>query len=389
MRWSVGQRLWLLGRQLQTPTDGPCGGEVSDEGNNSHVGTTEGTQQGVGLIYPSDQLRPTEPGLAGELSALLSRVLGLAPFRLAAQLRGLPVTSKRSDEVGPREPVSYSHVCMMMRNEKSLMDEDTFTKESPVAFFVLTFLLALPFYVLNALAYSNVLFEPEIGALYVSLFTLTPIASASILTFRSGGWKGVKRLLGRIFDFKRIAKKKWYAAILLLMPLIFMLSVGVTVMSDVPIPAALTPAVALPAVLLFFFILAAGEEVGWMGYAFEPMQARGGALEAALVLGVIWAVWHVPFFVFMMPDRVILLAQLLTLVGTRVLLAWIFNNTGKSVFAAILFHAADNAALVTMPEIQAISPWGAVVHSGFVLIAAGVVTLLWGPRTLARFRFGN
>jgi len=276
-----------------------------------------------------------------------------------------------------------------MQNVQSLMNDDIFTKEFPVAFFVLTFVLALPFYILTALAYSNVLFEPEMGALYVSLFTLTPIASASILTFHSSGWDGVKKLLGRIFDLKRIAKKKWYAAILLLMPLIFILSLGVMVMSGAPVPAALTPAVALPAVLLFFFILAAGEEVGWMGYAFEPMQARGGAFKASLVLGVIWAVWHVPFFFFMMPDPVILLAQLFTLVGARVLLGWIFNNTGKSVFATIVFHAADNAALVTMPEIQAISPWGAVAHCGFVLVAASVVTLLWGPRTLARFRFAN
>ena len=261
------------------------------------------------------------------------------------------------------------------------------TEKSPVAFFVLTFLLSLPFYILNALAYLNVVFEPEMGALYVSLFTLTPIASASILTFRKYGWDGVKKLLGRILDFRRIAEKKWYATILLLVPLIFLLSLGVMVLTGASIPVGLTPAVALPAVFLFFFVLAAGEEVGWMGYAFEPMQARGGALKASLALGVIWAVWHVPFFVFMMPDPLILLAQVFTLVGTRVLAAWIFNNTGRSVFAVILFHAADNAALVTLPEIQAISPWAAVVHSGFVLAAAAVVTLLWGPATLARFKF--
>jgi membrane protease YdiL (CAAX protease family) len=269
------------------------------------------------------------------------------------------------------------------------MHNHTPTESSPVAFFVLTFLLSVPFYILNALAYSNVVFEPEMGPLYVSLFTLTPIASASILTFRKSGWDGVKTLLGRIFDFRRIAKKKWYVPIFLLVPLIFLLTLGVMVLSGASIPAALTPAVALPAVFLFFFVLAAGEEVGWMGYAFEPMQAKGGALRASVVLGMIWAVWHVPFFVFMMPDPVILLAQVFTLVGTRVLAAWIFNNTGMCVFAVIVFHAADNAALVTLPEIQAISPSAAVVHSGFVLVAAAVVTLLWGPGTLARFRFGD
>jgi membrane protease YdiL (CAAX protease family) len=277
----------------------------------------------------------------------------------------------------------------MMRSEESLMDDETLTKDSPVAFFALTFFLSLPFYVLSALAYSNVLFEPEMAALYVSLFTLTPIASAAILTYRKSGWDGVKKLVGRIFDLRRIPKRKWYAPIFFLMPVIFLLSFAVMFGSGAPVPASLTPVVALPAVFLFFFILAAGEEVGWMGYAFDPMEARGGALRASVVLGLIWAVWHIPFLVVMMPDTVAIISQFFTLVGTRVLLAWIFNNTGKSVFATIVFHAADNAALVTMPEVLAISPWGAVVHCGFVLVAAVVIVVLWGPRTLARFRFGN
>ena len=107
------------------------------------------------------------------------------------------------------------------------------------------------------------------------------------------------------------------------------------------------------------------------------------------MLGAIWAVWHIPFFVFAMPEPVILLAQVFTLIGTRVLAGWIFNNTGKSVFAVIVFHAAANTVLVTLPELQAISPWGPAVHCGLVLVAAAVVTLQRGPATLARFRLGR
>ena len=257
------------------------------------------------------------------------------------------------------------------------------------AFFVLTFLLSAPFYILHALAHWNVVFGPETGPLYISLFTLTPILSASILTFRKNGWNGLKKLLGRIFDFRRIARRRWYVPILLLLPSILLLSLGVTLLLGEPIPAGLVPAVALPATLVFFFILATGEEVGWMGYAFEPMQARGGALKASLALGILWALWHLPIFVFVIPDPARHVAQLLMLVGTRVLAAWIFNNTGNSVFAVILFHAADNTAMVTLPEVQAITPWGALVSCGFVLAAAVVVTVLWGPETLSRFRLDS
>jgi membrane protease YdiL (CAAX protease family) len=261
------------------------------------------------------------------------------------------------------------------------------TNDSLVAFFALTFLLSVPFYVLNALAYLNIVGKPEMGALYIALFTVTPIASASILTFRRRRSQGLKELLGRILDFKRIARSRWYIAIILLSPLIFLLSLAWIVLLGMPVPPALTPLVALPAVFPFFLLLAAGEEVGWMGYAFESMQARDSALRAALVLGMIWAFWHVPFFVFMMPDPLVLSAQFFTLMGTRVLVAWIFNNTGKSVFAAILFHAVDNTALVTFPEIKSITPWGSAMLCGLVVIAAFVVTLLWGSKSLARYSF--
>jgi membrane protease YdiL (CAAX protease family) len=269
------------------------------------------------------------------------------------------------------------------------VQNQTPNEKLPGAFFALTFLLSLPLYVLNALAYLEVVFQPEMGVLYVSLLTLTPIVAASILTYRRSGWDGVKKLFRRIFDCRRITKKKWYAAILMLMPLIFLLSLGVMVFSGAQIPSPLVPVVALPAVFTFFFILAAGEEVGWMGYAFEPMQARSGALRASLLLGTIWAVWHVPFFVFLFPDPLVVLARVLTLVGTRVLAGWIFNNAGQSVFAVILFHAVDNVALVALPEIDSISPWATVVHAGLVLIAAFVVSWLWGAETLSRFRFAK
>ena len=44
--------------------------------------------------------------------------------------------------------------------------------------------------------------------------------------------------------------------------------------------------------LVVCFIAAIGEELSWSGYAIDPLQDRFGALRGALLLGVIWAVWH-------------------------------------------------------------------------------------------------
>lgn len=79
------------------------------------------------------------------------------------------------------------------------------------------------------------------GALYIACFTVTPIASASILTFRRRGSRGLKALLGRIVDFKRITRGRWSVAALLLGPLLSLLSLGGMVSSGAPIPPALTP----------------------------------------------------------------------------------------------------------------------------------------------------
>ena len=254
----------------------------------------------------------------------------------------------------------------------------------PAAFLAVTFLLAAPFYVLTALAYFHVLGGPAMGPVYIALFTFTPLASASLLTLRRHGRQGLKRLLWRVFDFKRTSACRWYAAILCLPVLISLLSLGVAVILGAGVAPAMAPLAALPLVLPFFFVLAAGEEVGWMGHAFDPMQARYGALGAALALGAIWAFWHVPFFVFMMPDPIVMGARLITLVGTRVLIAWVFNNTGKSVFAAIVFHATGNALMITLPDTSTSGALGPLISCGVVLAAAAAVTAFWGAKTLAR-----
>ncbi|MFC1939650.1 CPBP family intramembrane glutamic endopeptidase [Chloroflexota bacterium] len=267
------------------------------------------------------------------------------------------------------------------------MSNSTLKSKFPLAFFVLTFIISLPFYILVALASQNIIFTPEMAFFFISLATLVPIAAALILTFKENGWDGAKKLLGRSFDLKRIAKKIWYVPALFLLPFVFMLALGLMVLIGKPIPAAQFPVAVLPVLFLVFFIMALGEEVGWMGYAFEPMQYQQNAFKATLVLGLIWAIWHVPLYIFMMTDPVFIVAQVLCLLGIRFLLVWVFNNTGGSVFAAILFHTVYNATNGVLPNYQVSTPLGIVITSSFVLITAILVTILWGSKTMTRFRY--
>lgn len=248
------------------------------------------------------------------------------------------------------------------------------------AFFVLTFILALPAYILVGLTSRNILLSPEMAYAFVPLSALAPIGAALILTLKESGWGGVKRLLKRSFDHKRITNKGWYLPTLFLAPFLVLSALGIALLLGLPLVDALFPVVAAPVVFFLFFGGALGEEVGWMGYAYEPMMARWNAFTAALLLGLIIALWHVPLYYFLIADPVTLTATLFLPVVLRILLVWIFNNTGQSVFATILFHAMNNVAFAVLPV-------NAVVSTLTYTVAVIVVTILWGPETMAKFRW--
>jgi CAAX protease family protein len=57
------------------------------------------------------------------------------------------------------------------------------------------------------------------------------------------------------------------------------------------------PAVGILAVaVLAFLVNGLGEETGWRGFLLPTLQERFGALEAALLVAPLWALWHLPFF---------------------------------------------------------------------------------------------
>lgn len=119
-----------------------------------------------------------------------------------------------------------------------------------------------------------------------------------------------------------------------------------------------------------------------MGFAVDRMQRRWGAFGAGVVLGVIWAAWHVVPFVQAHRPPEWIAWQSLFMVATRVLIVWIYNNTGRSVAAAILFHDVSNVAVFSFPDHG--SHYDPRIAGLITAVVAAFVTVMWGPRTLAR-----
>ena len=217
--------------------------------------------------------------------------------------------------------------------------------------------------------------------------TSVPLLVALILVYREEGLGGVRRLLRRILDQRRIRNRIWYGPIIFLMPGIFLLTYGVMRLMGLPLPnEPYIPFLQIPLLLVLFFILAIGEEVGWTGYVTDPMQDRWNALTTGIILGSVTALWHLVPLIQMGRTPIWIAWWALGSISIRILTVWLYNNTGRSLFAAIVFHAMFNVSFALFPNYG--SHWDPAVSGAIITIVAVIVAFLWGTRTLARYRYG-
>jgi CAAX protease family protein len=231
----------------------------------------------------------------------------------------------------------------------------------------------------------------------VALGGIWPLPVALGLTAYESGRAGVRGLLVRTVHWR--VGSGWYAAALLGPVLVvlaaYLLSLAVNRAMGVASPA-LPPGsawAALPVLGAVYLVLAVIEEVGWRGFAQPRLQNRFRALPASLVLGGIWACWHVPqWFVPATGQAVkwpfpVFVGYALAL---SVLFAWLVNGTRGSVLVVILAHAAINlapepwAAAWQVLPVEARGVYPAILVGVVLAIAALVVALLTDPRTLTR-----
>ena len=263
------------------------------------------------------------------------------------------------------------------------MDTTYPIKRTPQKFFLLVLALSIPFWILAALTRDLTKILP-IKLPISALMAICPMLAAIVLVYKERKTQGLKELLQRAFDFKRIKDKKWYLLIVLLMPCIAALSYSYMKMTG-EVPSE--PKISLLTGFIFFlvyFIGAIGEELGWSGYVIEPLQNRYGALKASILLGLLWAIWHIIPWSQTHQTPVWIIWQSLGTVFLRVIMVWIFNNTGKSVFAMVLFHTMINLSPYLIPNYGA--HYDPLIFSVLLGITSIAITYLWDSKTLAEYK---
>jgi membrane protease YdiL (CAAX protease family) len=105
----------------------------------------------------------------------------------------------------------------------------------------------------------------------------------------------------------------------------------------------------------------AGEEIGWRGYALPRLAARFGLARGSVLLGVIWATWHLPLFFIPGTDTTgqSFTVYLLGVTPLSVAIAWLYWRTNGSLLLTMLMHAVINNTTGIVPSIvpAATNPW--------------------------------
>jgi len=120
------------------------------------------------------------------------------------------------------------------------------------------------------------------------------------------------------------------------------------------------------------------EEIGWRGFALPRLEGLHGPALASLILGFLWALWHLPEFLvprwsaesggFSLTS--IILFSLVTITFT---ITWVFNNTRASILLTILVHASIDTFSLTLGTIF---PPKAVASAYPMIIGCGVFVVV-------------
>jgi uncharacterized protein len=243
-----------------------------------------------------------------------------------------------------------------------------------VLYFVLAYLLSWalwPLVILNPTSSPLVPFGPLIAAVIVALL--------------AGGRRELWALLRQLGRWR--VHPLWYVIALLGPFVLAGLTAALAVAAGAPVRG--TGDYTNWRAITFFFlstviIVGLFEEVGWRGFALPRLQLRLNAIWAALVLGVLWALWHLPELISDPTGQRPPVQFLLWALALSVIFSWLYNSTNGSLPIVIICHAAiDTAGRFMLPEFVGDGyqlVWWFMVAL-YVLVAV-IVILVAGPKRL-------
>lgn len=227
------------------------------------------------------------------------------------------------------------------------MKVETSGRQQIVAFFVLAVGISWTLWVPFA---AGIIGSPQLATLFFFAGAFGPLLSAGIVTWLTG--ESLYEWASQVLKWR--VQPRWYIAALSL-PLLFSTVPLTVAFAALGNPLNLSVLIQrVPLVLMgivFVFFLGGGqEELGWRGFALPQLQRSYSALGASLIIGVVWAIWHIPlYFTAWSNSTIPFPAYLIALVALSIIFTWLYNNTGGSILLTMLMHASFNSVSGLVP----------------------------------------
>jgi membrane protease YdiL (CAAX protease family) len=296
-------------------------------------------------------------------------------------------------------------------------------RRSLVAYFVLTYLISWAIEIPLALSYQHIIANHPPFALHY-LASFGPLAAAVIVTLATEGCAGVRRLFSGLAPRRVIPPSSplteggrgdnaaltkggrgdnaaltkggrgdshVYFLFAVVSPLVlFALVVAASGivqgawpdLRSLGQPDYLPYIGILPTLGLWLLTFGLGEEVGWRGFALPRLQAERPALSASLLLGALWAGWHLPALFYRdtyIAMGLLVIPMLLTVAAVgSVVYTWLYNGTGGNLLLLVLFHGLFDFFSVWPAGVIGAGPVMTIV----MVFWAVRVFNLYGPATL-------
>jgi membrane protease YdiL (CAAX protease family) len=217
-------------------------------------------------------------------------------------------------------------------------------------FFIIAYLVAWLLFITASLISDNTQLS-TLSQVLIFIGAISPGFVAILITAKTQGAEGVKLLINKI-SFKD-TNVMWYVFAITFIALIKGLAALVffLIYNSWPQFGTTSWYVMLGAIAVSMWVQA-GEEIGWRGYALPLMSKKFGLAMSSILLGVIWATWHLPLFYLEAADTFhqSFPLYLLQVTGLSVIMAWLLWKVNGNLLPLMVFHAAINNTKDIVPS---------------------------------------
>jgi membrane protease YdiL (CAAX protease family) len=212
----------------------------------------------------------------------------------------------------------------------------------PVRFFIITFFWTWLFWV-------PFIFIGH-GHPIMSIGAFGPAIAAFITLLTTNGKGSIKKFF-KLFFSLNFGWKVWLTIFGILGISIIMAYILPKVFGINEVPPYLPNIYVFPLFLLQMIFLGGGqEEIGWRGFILPILEKRFGLSIGSFVMGVIWALWHLPLWFISgtsQQEYMNYFAFFISCIGLSYILSWIIAESANRMLSGVIVHGTINVLLLS------------------------------------------